>query len=134
MRTGKRRSATVIISRGLPGILRSLFVLIDDRTAAQSYPVTWVCASARLSSTHVWSRSPLLRRQRDQTRLLDPTASADAEHRAELERGADRPAPDRPLRRKGRRAQLGYNALGPRAVRGEGHQSRFLQHQREGRG
>jgi putative SOS response-associated peptidase YedK len=41
----------------------------------------------------VWSRSPLLRRQRDQARLFDPAASADPEHRAELERGADRPVP-----------------------------------------
>jgi hypothetical protein len=41
----------------------------------------------------VWSRPPLLRRQRNQARLLDPAASADPEHRAQLERRADRPRP-----------------------------------------
>jgi putative SOS response-associated peptidase YedK len=55
----------------------------------------------------VRSCSPLLRRQRDQAGLLDPTSSTDPEHRAQLERGADRPAPNCPLRREGRRAQLG---------------------------
>jgi len=30
MRTGKRRSAEVIISRGLPGILGSSFVLVGE--------------------------------------------------------------------------------------------------------
>jgi putative SOS response-associated peptidase YedK len=41
----------------------------------------------------VWSRPPLLRCQRDQARLLDPAAPPHAEHRAELERGANRPVP-----------------------------------------
>jgi hypothetical protein len=35
--------------------------------------------------------------QRDQARLLDPAGSADPEHRAQLERGADRPPPGGPL-------------------------------------
>ena len=41
----------------------------------------------------MWPCSPLLRRQRDQARLLDPAASADPEYRAELERRANRPLP-----------------------------------------
>jgi SOS response associated peptidase (SRAP) len=49
---------------------------------------------------HVRPRSPLLRRQRNQARFLDPTAAANPEHRAELERRANRPAPGRPLWKK----------------------------------
>jgi hypothetical protein len=38
MRTGKRRSAETIMSRGLPGMLRSSFVLDNDGTA--SHPLS----------------------------------------------------------------------------------------------
>ena len=41
----------------------------------------------------MWSLSPLLRRERDQARLLDPAASPDPERRAKLERRANRPRP-----------------------------------------
>ena len=39
MRTGKRRSAAVMISRGLPGISRSLFVLREANCHAPGRPV-----------------------------------------------------------------------------------------------
>jgi hypothetical protein len=48
-------------------------------------------------------------------RLLDPVASTDPEHRAQLECRADGPAPSDPLRRLGRETQLGRDALGARA-------------------
>jgi hypothetical protein len=48
-------------------------------------------APTPLCSPHVWPRPPVLRCQRDQTGLLDPAASTDPEHRAELERGPNRP-------------------------------------------
>src|ERR1700730_17285559 len=38
MRTGKRRSAETIMSRALPGILSSFFVLVNDRTVAYRCP------------------------------------------------------------------------------------------------
>jgi len=57
--------------------------------------------------------------------LFDPAASADPEHRAQLERGANRPSPRRLLRSKGRRAQLGRDAPVTRAVLGEVQQGGF---------
>ena len=46
-----------------------------------------------ICSRRVWPCPSLLRRQRDQARLLDPAGSANTEHRADLEHGAYRPAP-----------------------------------------
>jgi len=62
-----------------------------------------------------------------------PTASADPEHRTQLERRADRSPPGGPIRYQGGRAQLGRNALGPHAVVCEGQQSRLFEHHCEGR-
>ena len=56
-------------------------------------PVAWDSAPEALCSPDVWPGSPLFRRERDQTRLFDPAAPAHPEHRAQLERGADRPLP-----------------------------------------
>ena len=86
-----------------------------------------------LCSLYVWPRPSLLRCERDQTRLLDPTASADTEHCAKLERRTDRPALGGPLRCEGPRTQLGRDALGPRPELG-GYQSRLREYQRQGRG
>jgi putative SOS response-associated peptidase YedK len=61
----------------------------------------------------VWPRPPFVRRQRDQTRLLDPARAPDAELCAELERGADRLSARRPLRHQVRAAQPRHAALGP---------------------
>ncbi len=110
----------------------SSFVLIDDRTAVSLCPVAWACPEMTLCSRHVWPRPSLLRCQRDQARFLDPTTSADPEHRSQLERGADGPASDGPVRSPGRRAQPGSDALGLGAVLGEGPQSRLRQYQRQG--
>ena len=49
MRTGKRRSTEVIISRGLPGIV-SLVRSQHDYTAASLYPAAWASASTPLCS------------------------------------------------------------------------------------
>jgi hypothetical protein len=87
-----------------------------------------------LWSRHVWPRPPLLRRQRDQTRLLDPARAPDAEFSAELERGADRHPARRALRHQGRTAQPRHAALGPDPVLGQGPQGRLRQYQRKGRG
>ena len=43
---------------------------------ARSCPAAWARAAATLSSPYVWPRPPLLRCERDQTGLLNPTASA----------------------------------------------------------
>jgi hypothetical protein len=51
-------------------------------------------------------------RSPDQARLLDRARAPGAEYCGELERGADRPAADRSLRRQGRRVQPRRNALG----------------------
>jgi putative SOS response-associated peptidase YedK len=61
----------------------------------------------------VWPRPPVLRSQRDQAGVLDPSRAAGAEHRAELERGADRSAAGRALCREGPSAQPRRDALGP---------------------
>ena len=52
----------------------------------------------------------------------------------QLESGADRSGADCALRRQGRFARLRRHALGPDPLLGEGHQDRFLDHQRPGRG
>ena len=57
--------------------------------------------------------------------FLDPAASAHTEFPAELECRADRLSSGGPLRRQGRRAQPGRDALGSRAILGQGHQSRL---------
>ena len=75
----------------------------------------------RYGLRHVWPRPPLFRCQRDKARVPDPARAADTEHRAELERGADRSAADRALRRQARRAQPRCHALGPDPLLGEGH-------------
>src|SRR6516225_8517009 len=135
MRAGKVRSAEVIISRGLPGMTSSLFVLSDFVTPVLPCCLaTWAYRAAKLSSGHVWTRSPFLRRERDQDHLLDPTTSADSELPAELERGADRSPAGGPLRYQGGRPQPGRVALGPRALLGQRPQSRFRKHQRQGGG
>ena len=72
----------------------------------------------RKSSQPTFSGFPV-RRARDQARLFDPAASTDPEHRAQLERGADRSPTVGPLRSQGRRAQLGRDALGLGAVLGD---------------
>jgi len=86
-RTGKRRSATVIISRGVPG--RSVF-LVHPRngpTDRPPCPPAWASVPATLRSHHVRPCPSLLRCRRDQACLLHPTASAYPEHRAQSERG-----------------------------------------------
>ena len=57
----------------------------------------WRRRMASLCSRYVWPRPPLLRRQRDQTRFLDPARTPDAEFSAKLERRADRSAARRAL-------------------------------------
>src|SRR5215472_13566494 len=52
----------------------------------------------------------------EQNLFFDPAASADTEHRAELECGANRLAPSGPLRCEGERAQPRRDALGSRAL------------------
>jgi hypothetical protein len=47
MRTGKRRSATVIISRGLPGIA-FVFCSVDDATGRSRYRAVWAFEPAAL--------------------------------------------------------------------------------------
>jgi hypothetical protein len=64
-------------------------------------------------------------------RVSDSSEAANAQYRAELESGVDRPAAGRPLRCEGTPAQSRCDALGPGAVLGQGHQGRFRQHQRE---
>jgi hypothetical protein len=59
MRTGKRRSAIVIMSRGLPGISGSSFVLEHDRTPACRCPDPRICASATLCSDRVTESASL---------------------------------------------------------------------------
>src|SRR6516162_9713869 len=101
MRTGKVRSAVMIISRGLPGIRCSSFVVRSYRRMPPDLlccPAPWAYRAARLSSGHVWPRPSFLRCERDQTRLLDPTTSAYSELLAKLERGADRSPAGGPLR------------------------------------
>jgi len=86
-RTGKRRSATVIISRGVPG--RSVF-LVHSRNGPTDRPLcppAWASVPATLRSHHVRPCPSLLRCRRDQACLLHPTASAYPEHRAQSERG-----------------------------------------------
>ena len=105
---------------------------------SDSNPAHWICAIGRrarrrYAGRHVWPRPSLLRCQRDQARLLDPAASPDIEYRAELERGADRPAAGGSMRPQGRRTQPRHHALGPGAVLVEGHQGRFREYQRDGR-
>src|SRR5216683_4635074 len=114
MRTGNRRSASIIISFELAAI-RFHFCSLDESTVASLCPVAWARDPVALCSHHVWPRPSLLRCERDQARLLDPTTSADPEHRAQLERRANRSTAGGPLRRQGRRAQPGCDALGPRA-------------------
>jgi hypothetical protein len=99
---------------------RGLFGQFGDYPSSGLLIASWASATAPLCSRHVWPRPPLLRCQRDQARLLDPAASPHSEHRAELERGG--------------RAQPRCDALGARAVLGQGHQSRLHEHQRQGRG
>ena len=82
---------------------------------------------------HVWPRPPLLRRQRVEARLLDPAGAAGPEYSRQLERRTDRGFAGRTLRRKGRPAQPRCDALGPRAVLGQGPQGPVRQHQRQGR-
>jgi SOS response associated peptidase (SRAP) len=72
----------------------------------------------------VWTGSPFLRRQRDQVGVLDPAAPALAKFSAELEYRADRFSSGGPLRHQSRRTQPGPAALGPRAVLGQGRQSK----------
>jgi hypothetical protein len=69
--------------------------------------------------------SVFLRCQRDQTRLLDPVASADAEHRVELECGANRSPARLPVRQQCGQAQPRCDALGPGAILGQGHKVGF---------
>ena len=97
IRTGKRRSAMVIISRGLPGIC--VFHFRSNRRShhRMTSPALGLAASLGLSLDHVWPRPSFLRCQRDQACVLDPAASADSQLPAELECGADRLAPRRPL-------------------------------------
>src|SRR5260370_31521794 len=97
-------------------------------------PATWAVGLSALGSRHVWPRPTFLRCERDQARFLDPARAADAQHRAELERGADRPAADRALRRQGSHAQPRGDALGPHPLLGQGHQDRLLGPPCEGRG
>jgi hypothetical protein len=63
----------------VPILFWSTFPRLRDRVQS------WVVGLARLWSKHVWPRPSLLRCQRDQTRILDPAASASAEFSAELE-------------------------------------------------
>jgi hypothetical protein len=69
--------------------------------AASAVVTAWTSAKPTLCSPHVWPGSPVFRRERHQDRLFDPAASADAEDRAQLEHGADRPAPGDCVRRYG---------------------------------
>jgi hypothetical protein len=98
---------------------------------ARGVLITWACAPVPLCSRRVWPCPSFLRCQRDQACVLDPTPSANAEHRAQLKRGADRPSPSRPPPCEGRRAQLRRDALGPGPVLGQRHQGRLLHHQRQ---
>ncbi len=61
----------------------------------------------------MWTRPPFIRRQRDQDRVRHSAGAADAQYRAELEPGADRPGADRLSRRQGRCPPRGGDALGP---------------------
>jgi hypothetical protein len=90
MRTGKRGSAPVISSRGLPAFC-STFVLYQDYMRASPCPAAWASAPAPLCSRYVWPRPSLVQCQRDQARL--PSASTDPEYRAQLKRGANRSPP-----------------------------------------
>jgi hypothetical protein len=54
IRTGKRRSAEIITSPGLPGILSSSFVLINDRTVA------YRCPEHKQTTALTSKRSPLI--------------------------------------------------------------------------
>src|SRR6266849_1596502 len=92
MRTGNRRSASIIISFELAAIM-FLVRSLDDGTAASPCTAAWACPEMTLCSRHVWPRPSLLRCQRDQARLLDPAAPADPQHRAQLERGTSDPLP-----------------------------------------
>src|SRR5712672_2528313 len=76
------REAPLGIRDHVARLTRHLVFLV--RSAGQWHRCLVVSSRPGSSSAgyarHVWSRSPLLRRQRDQARILDPTASADAEH------------------------------------------------------
>src|SRR5262249_58575351 len=45
----------------------------------------WACARSALCSPYVWPRPPLFRRERDQTRLLNPAAPTNPELPTELQ-------------------------------------------------
>jgi hypothetical protein len=63
MRTGKRRSAAVIISPGLPGMHVPFSFFPTSYTAAAPCPAAWACVPRPLCSLHVWPGPPLLRRE-----------------------------------------------------------------------
>src|SRR6516162_9403017 len=92
-------------------------------------PVAWVHVQPALGSTHVWTRTPFLRRERNQARLFDSAAPAYSELPPKLECGADRSPAGSPLRRQGRRALARHSALGARALLRQRPQSRVLKHQ-----
>jgi tRNA A37 threonylcarbamoyladenosine synthetase subunit TsaC/SUA5/YrdC len=54
MLTGKHRSAEMIMSRGLPGMPSSSFVLINDRTVA------YRCPEHKQTTALTSKRSPLI--------------------------------------------------------------------------
>ena len=57
-------------------VLNEKYSRVREFTEIRISPAAWACDPAALCSRHVWPRPPLLRCQRDQARLLDPTASA----------------------------------------------------------
>src|SRR6516162_180527 len=104
----------------LPGVMIFAIAALTSQPG-RLCPAAWACGLAGLRSKYVWTRPSLLRCQRDQACVLDPAASPDSEFPAELECGADGPAPGGPLRCQGPRAQPRHAARGPRPVLGQGH-------------
>lgn len=95
MRTGKRRSAKVIISRGLPGILCSFFVLASEYALTVPRGVNAkICHEARIPivaavALGVRSISDRMTRNRE-----DRSSNEKApRRREEVKRGISRPSP-----------------------------------------
>src|SRR3981189_1370348 len=81
-----------------------------------------------LCSIDVWSRSPLLRHQRDQARLLDPASSTGPNIAPNWTVAPPDPFPIIRYDAKAGERSLDVMPWGSRAVLGNGHQGRILEH------
>jgi hypothetical protein len=61
----------------------------SEEREARAAVTAWAGPLSPLCSPYVWPRPPHLRCQRDQTRLLDPAASAHRDYRAEGSRAPE---------------------------------------------